>query len=303
MRKLLLTAITTVLLAGLATPAKADVLPVPSAALALANAAAHPDTSPAGSNDWSCRPTAAHPRPVVLVHGTVENMTFNWFTLSPLLKSKGYCVFAFNYGQLPGRYAGLPGSRLAGGVAPVPTSAGQLEAFVDRVLEATNSSRVDLVGHSQGGMMPRYYLKFLGGAAKVGHLVALSPSNHGTTVDGLAHLPGVPELLSTGLGPSVRDQIKGSELLRKLNAGGDTVPGVRYTVIQTRYDEVVTPYTSAFLTGPKVTNILLQDRCPLDASDHLSISFTSPASQYVVNALDPAHAKPVRCDLALPAVG
>ncbi len=304
MRKLLLTAITTVLLAGLAaTPARADVLPVPSGALALANAVARPDTSPAGSNDWSCRPSKAHPRPVVLVHGTVENMTFNWFTLSPLLKNAGYCVFAFNYGQLPGRYVGLPGSRLTGGVAPVPTSAGQLAAFVDRVLKATNAPRVDLVGHSQGGMMPRYYLKFLGGAAKVGHLVALSPSNHGTTVDGLAHLPGVPELLTTGLGPSIRDQIKGSDLLRKLNAGGDTVPGVRYTVIQTRYDEVVTPYTSAFLTGPTVTNILVQDRCPLDASEHLSISFASPALQYVVNALDPAHAKPVRCDLALPVLG
>jgi triacylglycerol esterase/lipase EstA (alpha/beta hydrolase family) len=308
MRKLLLAAMTVTLLAGTAaTPAAAGpqygVLPVPDGALALANAVANPDTSPAGSNDWNCRPTKAHPRPVVLVHGTVENMTLNWFTLSPLLKNAGYCVFAFNYGQLPGRYAGLPGSRLAGGVAPVPTSAGQLAAFVDRVLKATTTSRVDLVGHSQGGMMPRYYLKFLGGAAKVGHLVALSPSNHGTTVDGLAHLPGVPELLTTGLGPSIRDQIKGSDLLRKLNAGGDTVPGVRYTVIQTRYDEVVTPYTSAFLTGPSVTNILVQDRCPLDASEHLSISYASPALQYVVNALDPAHAKPVRCDLALPVLG
>ena len=40
---------------------------------------------------------------------------------------------------------------------------------------------LDLVGHSQGGMMPRYYVKNLGGAAKVDDLIGLSPSNHGTT--------------------------------------------------------------------------------------------------------------------------
>ena len=69
-----------------------------------------------------------------------------------------------------------------------PASAGELNAFVDKVLAATGAAEVDLVGHSQGGMMPRYYLKFLGGAAEVHTLVGLSPSNHGTTLDGLSIL-------------------------------------------------------------------------------------------------------------------
>jgi triacylglycerol esterase/lipase EstA (alpha/beta hydrolase family) len=47
-------------------------------------------------------------------------------------------------------------------------SAAQLSDFVDKVLLATNSTKVDLVGHSQGSLMPRYYLKFLGGQNKVG---------------------------------------------------------------------------------------------------------------------------------------
>ncbi|HEX3791772.1 MAG TPA: alpha/beta fold hydrolase [Pseudonocardiaceae bacterium] len=286
-----------------AAPPPADLPVVFSGAAALLNAAAHPDTAPAGANDWSCTPSAAHPEPVVLVHGTIENMTYNWFTLAPLLADAGYCVYAFNYGQEPGVHVGLPGSAETGGVAPVADSAGQLADFVTRVLAATGAAKVDLVGHSQGGMMPRYYLKFLGGAAKVAQLVALAPSNHGTTVDGLAALPGVPELLTAGLGESVHDQIAGSAFLNTLNAGGDTVPGVRYTVIESEFDEVVTPYTSAFLTGPDVTNILLQDQCALDLSDHLAISFDGIALRDVLNALDPATASAPGCHPTLPIAG
>lgn len=64
------------------------------------------------------------------------------------------------------------------------------------MLDATGATKVDVVGHSQGGMMPRWYIKFLGGDQTVRALVGLAPSNHGTTLDGLASLarafPGVP---------------------------------------------------------------------------------------------------------------
>ena len=299
------TAAVVVSLGLVAAPAGASAaLPVVfSGVAALANASLRPDTSPAGANDWGCRPTAAHPDPVVLVHGTVENMTYNWYTLAPLLSNAGYCVFALNYGQEPGVHVGLPGAAEPGGVGPVADSAVQLGRFVDRVLAATGAAKVDIVGHSQGGMMPRYYLRFLGGAPKVAALVALAPSNHGTTVDGLAALPGVPRLLAAGLGPSVTDQIAGSALLTKLNTGTETLPGVRYTVIESVDDEVVTPYTSAFLSGPDVTNITLQDQCPLDTSDHLAISFDANALRDVLNALDPAHTRPPTCQATLPING
>src|SRR6185312_757640 len=55
-----------------------------------------PDSAPAGANNWSCKPGSAHPYPVVLVHGTVENMNDNWGGASPLLADNGYCVFAFD---------------------------------------------------------------------------------------------------------------------------------------------------------------------------------------------------------------
>jgi triacylglycerol esterase/lipase EstA (alpha/beta hydrolase family) len=275
-----------------------------SGAAALAHATAHPDTPPAGANDWSCRPTAAHPNPVVLVHGTAENMTYNWYTLSPLLANHGYCVFALNYGQDPRTpTVGLPGARHPGGTRPVAESAVELGAFVDLVRAATGAAEVDIVGHSQGGMMPRYYLKFLGGAAKVDKLIGLAPSNHGTTLFGLNNLPGVTELTTLALGPSVADQQHDSPFIARLNAGGDTVPGVTYTVIATRFDEVVTPPESSFLDGPGVTNIMLQDHCVLDWSDHLAISFNSHALGQVLHALDPAQPRPRGCGVSLPVLG
>src|SRR5687767_1906594 len=60
----------------------------------LAIALVSPTTTPQGSNDWTCRPTAEHPRPVVLVHGTFENALDDWGQGAPVLKAAGYCVFA-----------------------------------------------------------------------------------------------------------------------------------------------------------------------------------------------------------------
>lgn len=152
--------------------------------------------------------------PVVLVHGTLENMAYNWYTLSPLLRNAGYCVFALNYGQEAGKVVDLPGAA-PGGDGDIRASAGELASFVDRVLSATGSAQVDIVGHSQGGMMPRHYMRFLGGAERVHALVGLSPSNLGTTVDGLINLlelAGATELgegaLATVCGPSC-DQLVG----------------------------------------------------------------------------------------------
>jgi triacylglycerol esterase/lipase EstA (alpha/beta hydrolase family) len=255
---------------------------------ALGYAQASPTASPPGSNNWSCSPSAAHPRPVILVHGTFADMSDSWQALSPLLRNHGYCVFALNYGSHAG--GGSLGIYATGDIAQ---SAAQLSEFVDRVLTATGANKADLVGHSQGGMMPRYYLKH-GGSAKVGALVGLAPSNHGTTLNGLFTLgsffPGASSLF--GACPACGQQAAGSPFLTELNSGGETVPGVDYTVIESRYDEVVTPYTSAFLSGPNVTNILLQDQCGLDAGEHLSMPYDHIADADVLNALDPAH--PVR---------
>jgi triacylglycerol esterase/lipase EstA (alpha/beta hydrolase family) len=240
-----------------------------------------------GANDWSCRPSAARPRPVVLMHGTFLNMT-EWQALAPRLSAAGYCVFALNYGCEI-----VNGTVCATGF--MEDSALQLRDFVDRVLGATGAKQVDIVGHSQGGMLPRYYMKFLGGAAKVHQLVGLAPSNHGTTVDGLQILIAEVNGL-TGACNACQQQLVGSAFMTRLNAGGDTLPGVRYTVIETDLDEVVTPYQSAFLKGPAVTNILLQNTCLLDLTGHITISLDPNALGWVDRALDPTVRAP-RCTL------
>ncbi len=233
-------------------------------ALAAAPAQAAPPALPAaGANDWSCKPTSAHPSPVVIVHGTFGDSKSLLDRLSWRMHTAGYCVFALDYGN-----------RATG---PIEGSAAQLKDFVTRVLTATGAAKVSMVGHSQGGMMPRYYIKFLGGASKVDDLIGLAPSNHGTSN---------PLLLTPGLGylcPSCLQQKTGSAFLRQLNAGDETPGAVSYTNIVTRYDEVVLPYTSGNLAG--ATNITLQAKCPFALSGHVLIPMDGPAIRLVLNAL------------------
>jgi len=142
------------------------------------NPITNPGASPAGANNWSCRPSATHPDPVVLVHGLGATMAENWATISPLLVDNGYCVFALTYGL-------NPGEQYVGGLQAMELSSQQLASFVDGVLASTGASKVDLVGHSEGTVMPQYYLKFLDGAARVNRYVAIAPLYQGTTLAGL----------------------------------------------------------------------------------------------------------------------
>jgi triacylglycerol esterase/lipase EstA (alpha/beta hydrolase family) len=192
------------------------------------------------------------------------------------------------------------------GVGDIAQSAQQLSMFVDQVLSATGAGQVDIVGHSQGGMMPRYYLKLLGGAAKVHTLVGLAPSNHGTTLNGLttlaSYFPGANQFLGA-LCQACAQQLAGSAFLTSLNSGGDTIAGVKYTVVESRSDEVVTPYTSAFLSGPTVTNTTLQNQCFVDFGEHLSMPYDHIADTDVLNGLDPNHQHAPACYPVFAVVG
>jgi triacylglycerol lipase len=218
---------------------------------------------PIGANDWSCKPTAARPDPAVIVHGTFGDQKSLLDNLSLALKRDGFCVYSLDYGNR--------------GTGPIEDAAQQLKTFVAKVLASTGASKVEMVGHSQGGMMPRYYIKNLGGGAYVRDLVGLAPSNHGTTLT---------QGGGAGSGCTACDQQgAGSAFLEALNNPDETPGPVDYTQVETKYDEVVVPYTSAFLApGAHSTNILLQDRCPADTVEHVFIPMDQQAIAWVLNA-------------------
>jgi triacylglycerol lipase len=244
----------------------------PAGALAAGEPLPPQGAPPPGTNDFSCKPPAKHPYPVVLVHGTFENMTESWNVLVPALKRLNYCVFALDYGNSP-----IPG---VNGVGDIPTSARQLQTFVDEVLAKTGAAKVSLVGHSQGGMMPRYLIKNLGYGDKVDDLIGFSPSNHGTTN------PLAPPAGGFGC-PACAQQVQGSSFITALNAGDETPGSASYTSIATKNDEVVVPYTSAFLSpdDDTVTNITLQDKCPADPVEHVGTQGDPIAIQWALSAL------------------
>lgn len=275
-----------------------------------------PQRSPAGANDWGCTPDEDHPNPVVLIHGTWENAYDNWSGLAPQLAEDGYCVFAPNYGRAEILDKGGVGTVLPNtfGTGDIAASAGEVATFVDRVLETTGADEVDLVGHSQGGLLARQYLAFNGGAAKVGTAVTLGATNHGTTLSGIANLNRFIGGLGLDLDPALdyvigeagTQQQYGSPLLTRLNKDGDTVPGVDYTVVGTKYDEVTTPYDSTFLTageGATVTNVTVQDGCAQDHSDHISMSYSPRVIDIVRDALDPGSVPDRRCTPNSPIMG
>lgn len=317
-----------------------------------------PRLAPAGANDWGCKPSAEHPKPVVLVHGTLENAYNKWAAMAPALKRDGYCVFTPNFGR-----TGFLAQGGLGAIAPNTYGIGQIEnsakstaSFVDAVLQSTGASQVDLVGHSQGGVVARYYAAFEGGVneqdpekSKVGKIITLGATNHGTTLTGLADLgeehadaegslatedgnvvgstsgsvEGPLNVVNdiSGLTPDQRVELKkwlvgwagaeqaaGSDFLKRLNAKGDTLSGVDYTVIATQFDNISNPYQWTFLEagpGATVKNITLQDGCSADKSSHVSMSYSPRAIDYVRNALDPQLVpdNAIRCEPHAAALG
>ncbi|WP_040737742.1 esterase/lipase family protein [Nocardia tenerifensis] len=275
---------------------------------AFAYGLTHPDAAPPGANRWNCAPTAEHPRPVVLLHGTWLNAYDSFAYLSPRLARAGFCVFAFNFGRsglleggglgpiMPGRY----------GVGRIEDSARQLSDFVDRVRAATGADAVDIVAHSQGGTVANQYLKFDGGAGKVRKLVSYGATHHGTSLLGIATLGRLINNLGVDIlgfyqplvGAANIQQAVGSAFYATLNAQGDTVPGVDYTSVGSRLDEIMNPYDWSFLRpgpGATVDNITLQEGCEQDLSDHLTIMYSPRAASIALHALDPVAYPNLEC--------
>lgn len=291
-----------------ATAGEQQRLPVPhTLGAGVAAQLAGPDSAPPGANDWSCEPSAQHPNPVVLAHGLGANQTVNWQTFAPLLANEGYCVFSLTYGT--NQDVSVPGVYQPGGLEPMQQSAREFGEFVDKVLAETGASNVDILGHSEGTLMPSYYVRNLDGASKVDKYVSITPLWEGTTLAGLSTLYqytsviGFQPVIDGALNPacgSCTQFLTGSDFLKELHSDGIFDPDVDYTNIVTKYDELVVPYTSGLADGPNITNVVLQDECALDLTEHAGAAADPVAAGYVLNALDPDHAQPVDCTPVTP---
>ncbi|NGN68291.1 alpha/beta fold hydrolase [Streptomyces sp. A7024] len=251
-----------------------------------------PEAAPPGANDWDCKPSAEHPEPVILLHGLGGNQRLNWSTTAPLLANNGYCVYSLTYGN----HDNLP----IGGLESMRDSAQAVSALVDKALQQTGAKKAAIVGHSEGSTVGAYYLKRLGGAAKVDKLVGISPNYQGTELYGLTRLaqnlpPGLDDILETACG-ACKEYARDSAFMKDLNAGGSAaVPGVTYTNIQGAFEQIVLPNSSGTLAVPNATNTRVNKGCAADLSDHISLVASRRANQMVLNALDPAHPGELPC--------
>lgn len=230
-----------------------------------------------------------------MLHGLSSNAQ-QWLVHGPAVASAGYCVFTVTFGA---NAQGLNGN------APVAASGTEIGTFIDKVLAETGADQVDLVGHSLGGFMALWVPKVTGYADRVGSVVSFTPPTHGTTLLGAVGLADALGLRSSldgllGLGGCLAcvDLLAGSKAVSRLETGPIAAPGIRYTVIASRYDAIVTPASRGFVREPGVRNFYVQDKCPLDPVGHFGIGFDTGVASMILNGLDPSH--PITCGFGPP---
>jgi pimeloyl-ACP methyl ester carboxylesterase len=281
--------------AAVANPASATSYRVaPNILAGVARAASNPAQSPPGANLAVCK-SLRHPYPVVLVDATFANQEDDYGALAPTLANAGYCVYTFAMGAPPGQFVQT--------IGPVVQSAQSLAAFIGRVRASAGASRVDLIGHSQGGLVAEYYAKLLGGARYVRDLIGLSPTTHGTTLNGLTAFASVFPGADQFLGSACRacaDQEAGSSVVSAVDNGAIAQSGVNYTIIESRNEYVVTPVGSSFIREPGVKNEYVQSSCPFDPVDHADLSYDRVVFRLVFNALSPESASAPNCPVEFP---
>lgn len=208
---------------------------------------------------------ARNPKPtVLLVHGTAETADAEWtWNYIPALTALGRAVCTVD----------LPDA----GMGDIQESAEYVVAAI-RSIHAKSGQKIQIIGHSQGGMIPRWALKYWPDTrAMVDDLVGLASSNHGTL-----------DAVATCMQPcaaSFWQQATGSQFITALNAGGETFAGIDYSTIYTHYDQVVIPNADAGNGSSalrpaalNVVNVATQDLCPSNTGEHLALGSYDPVA-------------------------
>ncbi|WUP41937.1 triacylglycerol lipase [Streptomyces sp. NBC_00259] len=164
--------------------------------------------------------------PVILVHGYNADPGV-WGSLREDLKADGYTDSElFSWGYDTHRSVN-------------ETLSGSFASYVEDVRGQTGAERVDVVAHSFGSLVTRWYVKFGGGTGTVGRWVSLGGPNHGTSV----------AWACAAWDQACRDMTPGSYVQSHLASGDETPGEVRYATWWSSCDEMINPDSSVPLTG------------------------------------------------------
>ncbi|GAA2440460.1 alpha/beta fold hydrolase [Streptomyces mauvecolor] len=181
----------------------------------------HPAPDPAAAPQL---PTAgrSHP-PVVLLHGFIDNRSVFVLLRRSLARHGWRHLESLNYSPLTG---------------DIRVAAELLGRHVEEICARTGHREVDIVGHSLGGLIARYYVQRLGGDLRVRTLVTLGTPHSGTRSAQLAHAH-----------PIVRQMCPGSELVEELRR---PAPGIRTRFVSfwSDLDTLMIPVETARIEHP-----------------------------------------------------
>lgn len=195
--------------------------------------------------DHSPRPGAARPKavpvknPVLLIPGfMLPTSTFD--VLKGDLQKSGYTDIS--------ALSTWPGTN------DIRDYARQARAMVKKIQARTGAKKVDILAHSEGGLVARYMMKRLGMEDAVDHLIVYGTPNHGTKLANAAKAIGLGNLPRpvTMAGEQMEYD---SRFVRALNAGGETRGPAKVTTFRGGLDELIFPHSSPMLQGAK--NVLI----------------------------------------------
>ena len=249
-----------------------------AALLPVAPAGAQVDPGPALETDVatldaavSCPDTFAHVDrdAVLLVHGTATTSEESWpWSLGTVLPAAGYDVCTVD----------LPERALVDQQVSAEYVVHAVRTMADRLVAAGSERKVDIIGHSQGTLEPRWALRWWPDVrAATDELIQLAPPNQGTSsAEGLCSVGQCP--------PAVWQMVPGSAYLTALNADDPVPAEIDVTAVVSQFDDLVQPAPAASaLPGAEV--ILIQDLCPGRYVGHVQMLADAVAVSLVLDAL------------------
>ncbi|OAA74752.1 alpha/beta hydrolase fold-1 [Akanthomyces lecanii RCEF 1005] len=247
------------------------------------------------TNDFDCK---SDKNPVVMIHGLSANRNFDLNFLEAWLRPQGYCTYGLTYGEYPE----LPS---VGGLRSIAETSQEIVDFINEVLKKTGAKKVDLVGHSEGGLQALYVAKVRKMSPKIDKIVGIASATHGSDVDSLVTLfkalglrPGLDDLLKNFGCAACLDVLPDGGPVQALQDGPIVQPGNKVTMIATKHDEAVTPAGKAsFINEPGVYNVYTQDPCPIDFSGHITIALDKNMFNMALNALQDKNGRAFECTI------